>query len=134
MPSPRKLLEELVKAKGAIKAADLAAFIAHYSRYDDSALAEELTRVKAMFGLGQRKKTVALTPPAGLKAKEAVPIVLAYVREEKGKAISLSKEEKGSFSAMVDALDRHFGAGFTKRVIEELNALPNGSSSLHYKR
>lgn len=134
MPRPQRLLEELVKANAAIKAADLAAFIAHYSRFDDSALAEELARAKAMFGFSQRKKKSDLAPPAGLKAREAVPIVLAYVREEKGQPISLSKEEKGSFSAMAEALDRRFGTGFTKRVIEELNALPNGSSSLHYKR
>lgn len=133
MDKPERLLQELVKLRKTISAAELRTFIAHYSSLSDSALADELTRVKAMFGLGAKKKT-SLTPPAGLKAKEAVPIVLAYVREEKGQPISLSKEERGSFGAMVEALDRRFGAGFTKRVIEELNALPNGSHSLHYKR
>ncbi len=76
----------------------------------------------------------APSPPAGLKAKEAVPIVLAYVREEKHADVSLTKEERGSFSAMVEALDRRFGDGFTERVINELNALPNGSRSMHYPK
>lgn len=134
MKTPQQIFEDLVKASSTIKAAELAAFIAHYARMDDSALADELTRAKKMFGLGLKKKLPTLTPPAGLKAKEAVPIVLAYVREEKGQPVSLSKEEKGSFSAMAEALDRRFGQGFTKRVIDELNAMPNGSQSLHYKR
>ena len=86
-----------------------------------------------MFRLQTAKKST-LTPPAGLRAKQAVPIILAYVREEKGEPVQLSRDEQGSLTAMAEALDRRFGAGFTERVINELNAMPNGASSLHYKR
>ncbi len=130
--TPHKILVDLVNKKPKIKVADIAAFIAHYSRFDESALSAEIAQVREMFGFTQKKQ--APTPPAGLRAKEAVPIVLAYVREEKGQPVSLSKEERGSFSALVDALDRRFGTGFAQRVIDELNAMPNGSRSLHYKR
>lgn len=131
----RKLLKELVTSAPKIGVADLSEFLRHYSRFDQKELAEEIARTKAMLGFGAaRKRKQGLTPPAGLKARDAIPIVLAYVREEKAKAVTLSKEEKGSFAAMTEALDRRFGAGFTKRIVEELNAMPNGSQSMRYER
>lgn len=131
--SPRKLLKDLVKANPSIKVADVESFIRHYSR-TDSALTDELSRAKAMFGISPTRRKVTPAPPAGLRAKEAIPIVLAYVREEKSRPVSLSKQERGSFAAMTEALDRQFGKGFTQRVVDELNAIPNGSQSLHYRR
>ena len=134
MASPPKLLEYFVKARPSLSISELLAFASHYSRVDRSELANEIARAKAMFGISSPKKKTDLAPPAGLKAKEAIPIVLAYVREEKARPFSLTKEERGSFGKMAQALDERFGAGFTKRIIAELNAIPNGSQTLHYRR
>lgn len=124
------MLKKLLTGRPKYSVAQARRFIAYFSELTDSQFAEECEKV---FQAKTIAKT-ALTPPAGLKAKQAVPVVLAYVQEEMGKPVSLTRDERGSFSALVDALDRRFGDGFTERVIKELNALPNGSSSLHYKR
>lgn len=132
--TPPKLLEYLVKSKPSLSISELITFAGHYSQIDRPQIANELARAKAMFGIPSPGKKVDISPPAGLKAKDAIPIVLAYVREEKARAISLTKEERGSFGRMVKALDEKFGAGFAKRIIDELNAMPNGSQSIHYRR
>lgn len=125
-----EMLKKLLTGRPKYTVAQVRRFIAYFSSLSDSQFAEECEK---MFQARAQAKA-NITPPAGLKAKQAVPVLLAYVQEELGKPISLSKEERSSFSALVDALDRRFGAGFTERVVKELNALPNGSQSLHYKR
>lgn len=60
--------------------------------------------------------------------------MLAYVREDLGKDIAVTRDELASLSALAEALDRRFGDGFTERVINELNAMPSGARSMHYPR
>lgn len=128
--SPEAILKKLLTGRSKYSVAEVRRFIAYFAKFRDSKFEAECER---LFQQNPKPKET-LSPPAGLKAKQAVPIVLAYVRDELGKSVSLEREERGSFSAMVEALDRRFGEGFTARVVSELNALPNGSVTLHYKR
>ena len=126
-----RMLKKLLTGRDKYSIADIQYFVAYYAKSKSAILASDCEQVLAMFGSAAKK---SIQPPAGLRAKQAVPIMIAYVQEELGKQVSLSKEEKGSFSALVAALDRRFGQGFTERVISELNAIPNGATSLHYRR
>lgn len=125
-----EMLKKLLTGRQKYSVAQARRFIAYCAALTDSQFSQECEKV---FQAKQQAKST-LSPPAGLKAKQAVPVVLSYIQEEIGKPVSLSKGERSSFAAMVEALDRRFGQGFTARVVSELNALPNGSSSLHYKR
>jgi hypothetical protein len=79
-------------------------------------------------------KSTDLTPPAGLKAREAISLLLQYAREVDGKTAKPTKQERASFASVVDFLDRSYGDGFASRVIAAINEMPNGSRSLHYTR
>lgn len=132
---PRKILNKLLLADRKLSLANIRAFVEYYSSEGESALATDVAEAKKMLF---RTKTndrarASIVPPAGLRARDAIPIILEYAREEFGQVV-VTKEERSSLSALADALDRQFGAGYTTRVIDTLNNRPNGSSSLHYKR
>jgi len=76
-------------------------------------------------GIGTR-----LTPPAGLKAADAHSIMRQWM-EERGMAVP---QKGGGWEAFTDAVDGMHGPGTAQRIIDDMNAAPNGSASLHYPR
>jgi hypothetical protein len=136
---PRKpvaTVKKIAAIQPQVTAAELRKLVVAYAKLPESELQSDLDKARHMLFSGKQTPTKdeLLTPPAGLRARQAIPVIVAYVEEQTGRDISLSKNERGSLAALASALDREFGKGFTRDVIKKLNEMPNGSSSMHYRR
>jgi hypothetical protein len=125
----RKILEDLVKIRPDLTSSQLKRIVPQWINSSETELESIIAGEKRMFGLSEKVK---LRPPAGLSARQAIPILIQYVIEAKGCRPVLEKSERSSFSALCEALDRQFGAGFAQGAIDAINRMPNGSKSLHY--
>jgi len=129
--SARKVIRALSLVKPQLKLDDFRDAVHFYAQESDSTLLEDWSR---MFDRQPKTDAKTLKPPGGLTAKVAIGVMIAYVKEDMGKAFTPSKEAKTSFSALCSSLDEQFGAGFAAQVIARINELPGAGFSLHYKR
>jgi hypothetical protein len=78
--------------------------------------------------------SLRVSPPAGLKAKDAVSVMLQYAREIDGLDLRPTKKDRGSFAAFVEYLDRTCGANYAMSMVNRIDAAPNGARSMYYAR